>query len=173
MLRKDNAKKVNNSLFLLLLTLVVTLILLSPMLCQAEVQQTKNPTGYLKISRISVERINLAVKEIDVKVSILEADVNCPFNITIWKPVSYSAHGKPDPIDPSWYYFREEDWLLRSVPVKTIGFLGVNTFPYEYYETEIIFGFSITRCKEYNTFDLHSSFLGTGTARVLDGLFYV
>jgi len=88
---------------------------------------------------------NLAVKEINVVIDSLAVDVNGPFNMTMWAPLRTGGSpfvARGNLTSGSWYEVRKTGWeYLRHLTIKTNYWL--NMFPYEFYETEIIFGFSV------------------------------
>jgi hypothetical protein len=108
----------------------------------------------LEIGAVNVTRINLALKEVDLRIGYLRASVSRPFEVAIWS-ASYgrgflpmSAFGKPISNFTSWHEWDFSDWPPRSLVLRTIGPLPlpieVNQFPCEGYQTEIIFGFNVT-----------------------------
>lgn len=133
-------------LFLSMLLFVV-LLSLAIGLCNHSDNQRINTHGNLKITGVSVTRINLALKEIDVEIGILSVDISGPFNLTVWAPFRYG--GGPTYVangtlsyEP-WYEYRRSQWKwLRDISIKTNGLCELNCFPFEKYETEIVFGFS-------------------------------
>jgi len=135
--------------------------------CNADVTTFQNQTindsassGRLRIIGVTINRMNLALKEFDLEIGILNFEANGPFNFSIWAPFrgggpTYVGNGTP--IDSSsWYEYRLSQWKwLRFVSLNTVGLWGINTFPFEAYRTEIIFGFSVSNV----TPDVRDSYL--------------
>jgi len=122
---------------------------------------TKVKQGKLTIDGVYVTRINLAVKEIDVTIGLLDVSVNGSFTMAIWAPYrtrrenteyggTITITGKPVPDSPPWHQFQQGnlEWL-RFLRIKTTGFsfLGMNGFPYEVYQSEVIIGFNVSNVK--------------------------
>lgn len=102
---------------------------------------------------MGVTRINLAVKEVDVQFGQIRISANRSFAVAIWSPshlyrgfVPMNAEGKPVQNSPDWHDYEFADWRLRSLVLRTVGlpWVDVNAFPFERYETEVIFGFNVT-----------------------------
>jgi len=106
-------------------------------------------SGVVRITGVKINRINLALKEVDIEIGILNFEANGPFNFSIWAPFreggpTYVGIGTPIN-SSSWYEYRRSQWeWLRFLSINTIGLWGINTFPFEAYGTEIVFGFSIS-----------------------------
>jgi hypothetical protein len=114
--------------------------------------QTQTVQGRLEIDAVNVTRINLALKEVDLRIGYLRALVSRPFEVAIWSAshergfLPMRAFGKPVSNSTSWHEWDFSDWPPRSLVLRTIGPLPieVNQFPCEGYQTEIIFGFNVT-----------------------------
>jgi len=108
----------------------------------------------LEIDAVNVTRINIAVKEVDHRIGYLKALASRPFEVAIWSAshgrgfLPMRAFGRPVSNSTSWQEWDFSDWPPRSLVLETIGPLPlpieVNQFPWEGYQTEIIFGFNVT-----------------------------
>jgi len=55
-------------------------------ICDYSDNQTSSTHGFFKITGVLVNRINLALKEIDIEIAIADVEIDGPFNITVWAP---------------------------------------------------------------------------------------
>lgn len=138
-----------NALILTFMFLVMILCLQASAVCNYSDNQNANTHGFLKITGVSVNRINLALKEIDIEITIADVEINGPFNITVWAPFRYG--GSPTYVgngtlnSAPWYEWRRSQWKwFRDVSIRTANIGELNCFPFEKYQTEIVFGFSST-----------------------------
>ena len=134
------------------LPVFITFTILLPLLrsapCENFQNQTTTNSGFLSVRGISINRINLALKEIDIEISILRIEANGPFNFSLWAPFRRGGSvllGNGTPTEyPPWHEFVRSQWKwLRFISIESIGLYGLNTFPFEQYKTEIVFGISV------------------------------
>jgi hypothetical protein len=113
--------------------------------------EAQSARGLFEVDIVNVTRINLAVKELDLYIPHAKVSANRSFEVAIW----YASHergffpsmsfGKPVSNSTSWNEWDfPPEWPLRSLVLETMPLLILNTFPFEGYQTEIIFGFNIT-----------------------------
>lgn len=110
--------------------------------------------GDFVLSQVEVNRINLALKEIDIVIHLYVV-ANASFSIAAWVPsqerLAFWTEGAPVPNSPPWHD-RRLDFPMDHLSVTTIGHtlpiaFGINQFPFEGYKAEIVFGFNITLLK--------------------------
>lgn len=91
-----------------------------------------------------VTRVNLGVKQIDVRLLGLNASADRSFRMMVFlAPGSYiRCEGVTVPGRNSYQWF-SQDFGISSAILKTVP-LGLNIFPFESYEAETIFGFNVT-----------------------------
>jgi len=145
--------KINNKAMFVICVIFVVLLQSSSVSARNE---QKLVCGNLTLGSISVSRINLAVKEIDIEIHLLSIYVNGSFSMTVWYPSRgggiFSEEDAPIKDSPPWHQFNMTEWPIRSLSIKTIP-LEINIFPFESYEAEIIFGFNTTKINPNIQFD--------------------
>lgn len=132
--------------------IAVSLILVAmivPFQSNAKQIQKLGDSGYFHVHGISIQAINLAAKEITIEVSF-GANVNGPFNMTWWPPgVGWRiARGAQKNNSIRHEY---EQWQLEWKRVTIYSDTWINMFPYEVYQTEIVFGLSAVDIEYYSS----------------------
>jgi hypothetical protein len=113
--------------------------------------EAQSARGLFEVDIVNVTRINLAVKELDLYIPYAKVSANRSFEVAIW----YVSHergffpsmsfGKPVSNSTSWNEWDfPPEWPLKSLVLETMPPDVPNTFPFESYQTEIIFGFNVT-----------------------------
>jgi len=134
----------NKSVFLLssLLCGIVLLLAVTEVLAEPS-----SPPVTLWITGVNVSRINLNTQEIDVEIQNLKAFSNQRFVMVMSRPYLDRRSSEDVGIgfdkSESIYQFTTSTWPWKSITIWT-GPSAINLFPFEYYETEIIFGFNST-----------------------------
>jgi len=121
----------------IVLLLAVTEVLAEP----------SSPPVTLWITGVNISRINLNTQEIDVEIQNLKAFSNQRFVMIMSRPYLDRRSSEDVGIgfykNESIYQFTTSTWPWKSIAIWTVP-NAINLFPFEYYETEIIFGFSST-----------------------------
>jgi hypothetical protein len=128
------------------------LFLLAVATCLQPVSATRDSavSGEIDTTSILVDKINPAVKEIDIQVIYLRVVANGSLSMLLWLPGRYGeAIRAPEsqPVSYPWHELRLTSLPLKFLKVSTIGFLGMNDFPFERYEAELVLGFNASIVK--------------------------
>jgi hypothetical protein len=133
-----------------LCALVLVLALQYP-LASAETEYNVSEGDFV-LSQVEVNRVNLALKEIDIVVDAYVV-INSSFLMVAWIPWreggTFLAEGTPVQNSTPWHEYHLRQMPMKRLVVTTTGhgfpsILGVNTFPFEAYETEMFLGFNAT-----------------------------
>ena len=130
------------------------LFLLAVATCLQPVSATRDSavSGEIGTTSILVDKINPAVKEIDIQVVYLRVVANGSFSMLLWLPGRYgeailAPESQPVVGSYPWHELRLASLPLKFLKVSTIGLLGMNDFPFERYEAELVLGFNASIVK--------------------------
>ena len=134
----------------LFIVLILSLAFQCPLISASD--EGDSTQGDFVCDHVVVEKINLSLKEVDLSVDVYVV-ANSSFLMGVWVPWkeggTFWALGVPVENSPHWHEYHLREMPMNRLTITTVWntlpvFLGLNPFPFESYNAEIVFGFNIT-----------------------------